>query len=175
MRASEKCHPGFGFRISNGHSCVEASHIFLKKALWRMSASLASPGKVGWRMLTNVSSPASPASGHCLVQDQTQVLLHLICVCYCVRHSTSIETHSNKAVIFNRLGKTNKTESINDINNCNKMHTKNFFFNLSLFVFNLISFLEKIICKDICRTMQDQTMLERDHCQCPQSKQNYII
>jgi hypothetical protein len=37
--------------------CVEASHIFLKKALWRMWASLASPGKVSWRMSTNVSSP----------------------------------------------------------------------------------------------------------------------
>jgi hypothetical protein len=37
--------------------CVKASHIFLKKALRQMSASLASPGKVGWRMSTNVSSP----------------------------------------------------------------------------------------------------------------------
>ena len=43
-------------RMAN-YSCE--CHIFLKKALWRMRASLASPGKVGWRMSANVSSPAN--------------------------------------------------------------------------------------------------------------------
>jgi hypothetical protein len=49
--------PKFARMANYSCECVEASHIFLKKALWRMSASLASPGKVGWRMSTNVSSP----------------------------------------------------------------------------------------------------------------------
>ena len=30
--------------------CVEANHILFKNGLWRMSASLASPSKTGWRM-----------------------------------------------------------------------------------------------------------------------------
>jgi hypothetical protein len=49
--------PKFARMANYSCECVEASHIFLKKALWRMWASLASLGKVGWRMLTNVSSP----------------------------------------------------------------------------------------------------------------------
>jgi hypothetical protein len=49
--------PKFARMANYSCKCVEASHIFLKKALWQMWASLASPGKVGWRMSTNVSNP----------------------------------------------------------------------------------------------------------------------
>ncbi len=36
--------------------CVEASHIFLKNGLWRMSASLASPRKSAWGMSASLVS-----------------------------------------------------------------------------------------------------------------------
>ena len=50
--------PKFARMANYSCECVEASHIFLKKALWQMSANVSSPTKTGWQMLANVSSPA---------------------------------------------------------------------------------------------------------------------
>ena len=49
--------PKFAKMANYSCECVEASLIFLKKALWRMWANVPSPGQVGWRRSTNVSSP----------------------------------------------------------------------------------------------------------------------
>jgi hypothetical protein len=71
--------PKFARMANYSCECVEASHIFLKKALWQMWASLASPGKVGWRMSTNVSSPGkvgwrmSANVGECIESDQNRL------------------------------------------------------------------------------------------------------
>jgi hypothetical protein len=63
----------FEFLLRNGYSCQiretrkllgefgEASHIFLKNGLWRMSASLASPSKTGWQMSASLASPSNTA------------------------------------------------------------------------------------------------------------------
>jgi hypothetical protein len=42
--------PKFARMVNYSCECVEASHIFLKKALWRMSANVSSRTKTGWRM-----------------------------------------------------------------------------------------------------------------------------
>ncbi len=52
--------PKFAWLAHYSCKCIEASHIFFKNGLWRMSASLASPSKLGWRMSASLASPSKP-------------------------------------------------------------------------------------------------------------------
>ena len=94
--------------------CVETSHIFLKKALWRMWASpakvgwrmstnVSSPGKVGWRMSANVSSPTKQV-GECR-RKQDRLFYAQITYFICIKRSSLQLAKFAKVAKFAKLAK----------------------------------------------------------------------
>jgi hypothetical protein len=66
--------PKFAKMANYSCECVEASHIFLKNGLWRMSASLASPRNMAWRMSASPRKSAWQMSAS--LASTCQVLAH---------------------------------------------------------------------------------------------------
>ncbi len=53
--------PKFAKMANYSCECVEASHIFLKNGIWKMSASLPSPRNMAWQMVASLASPHKSA------------------------------------------------------------------------------------------------------------------